>query len=438
MTVRSHGPWSPGPLIEQTLAAAGLPPLPRLAWLEIDQDALANNLRVIRSMIPAGVEVAAVIKSDGYGHGLVGAARAFVDGGADRLCVSMLDEAVALRRAGIAAPIVILFSIPPSEVAAAAGAGFELVASDAGLVRALLAAWRGRRRGGEAGRTQEPELRLHLEIETGLGRAGVTPEVAPAVATEILATPGCRLVGLWSHLARPEDERFSAEQAARLSAAGEALTAAGIATPPQHLSATGGLFAATAAPLSMVRPGLCLYGELPADLPVAERARAAADALRPAMAIKARPLRIADIEAGTPVGYGGRWTSERRSRIATLPIGYGDGWARAYQPGAQALVRGRRVALVGSVAMDAIAADVTDVPEVSLADEFVLLGAQGSDRITAAELARQRTTIAWEVLAGMANRMPRVYHAGSGWASMRTLEGEILVGRDATILEPAQ
>jgi alanine racemase len=138
------------------------------------------------------------------------------------------------------------------------------------------------------------------------------------------------------------------------------------------------------------------------------------------MTLKARPVRFTTITAGTPVGYGGRWIAERESSIVTLPIGYGDGWARGTSPGSSALVRGRRVPLVGTVAMDAVIADITDVPGVDADDEFVLLGAQGDDRIRAQEVAHRRTTIAWEVVTDMAERLPRVYHAGPDVVALRT------------------
>jgi alanine racemase len=143
------------------------------------------------------------------------------------------------------------------------------------------------------------------------------------------------------------------------------------------------------------------------------------------MSLKARPLRVAALAAGEPAGYGGRWTADRPSVVATLPVGYGDGWSRAYGGRTQALVRGRRVPLVGSVAMDAVLADVTDVPGVTTADEFVLLGEQGGERITAADLAHVRTTISWEVLASASARVARVYHAATGLTGLRTLAGEL-------------
>ncbi len=371
-----------------------------------------------------GTRVAPVLKADAYGHGLEACGRALQRAGAGMLCVATLDEAILARRAGVQVPLLVLFPIPPAAVHEAAEARLELAVTDVDGAAELLAAW-GPVRQGDA------TLRLHLEVETGLQRGGVPEEAATDTARTLAATPGIELAGVWSHLASPGDAAFSADQERRLRRAVAAIEAAGLPRPPVHLSATGGLFAGTGAAHDVVRPGLALYGELPDDLPIGDRARTAAAALRPVMRLVARPLRVAQVDPGTPVGYGGRWTASQPSLIATIPVGYGDGYARSMQPGAEALVRGRRVAVVGSVAMDALAIDVTEVPGVSTADEVVLLGRQGDERITASELARRRTTIAWEVLAGMAYRIPRVYHRASGPTSVRTLAGEFRV-RDGT------
>lgn len=397
--------------------------LGRSAWLEVDQDALRGNLSRVRSMVGPDVRIAAVVKADAYGHGLVPAARNFVAAGADRLCVATLDEALALRRSIDDVPILVLFAIPAQEVEIAARADLDLVASDESVTRATLSAWAHARRPGLV-------LRLHLEVETGLCRGGVMPEAVVRLMRTLLAQPQVEVAGLWSHLARAEDERASMQQDRRLVDVGSAVAEAGMPVPPLHLAGTGGLFAASCAHHAMVRPGLALYGELPDGLDVAPTAMAAASALRPALTLKARPVRVTSVPGGTPVGYGGRWVSGRPSRIATLPLGYGDGFARSSQPGGTALVRGARVPLVGTVAMDAVGADVTDMPDVGVDDEFVLLGAQGGERITATELAQRRTTISWEVLSSMAHRLPRVYHSGSRVISVRTMAGESLVGQE--------
>jgi alanine racemase len=409
------------------LRAAGLPALPRLAWLEVDTQALSDNLRTVTELAGPGVGIAAVVKADGYGHGLEIAARSFAAAGAALLCVATLDEGLRLRQAGIGHPVAVLFAIPPERLAEAVRAELELVVADLAHAEELLRSWEA-----EQGRQGTGELRLHLEIETGLARAGVPSESAGGLARAIAEAPGASLVSIWSHLASSHDRSASAEQVARFETAVRGITEAGLPRPPRHIAASGALFGATAPTYEVVRPGISLYGELTEGFPIAAGALAAARNLRPALALRARPLRIERVAAGTGVGYGGLWRAPRDSIVATLPVGYGDGYARAYGQGsgaegaADVLLRGRRVPLVGSVAMDAVSVDVTGVPDVRADDEFVLLGAQGEDRITAAELARLRTTIPYEVLAGMATRLTRVYHASAGLLGLRTLEGETM------------
>jgi alanine racemase len=407
--------------------AAGLPDLPRLAWLEVDTEALTDNLHTVAELAGPGVGVAAVVKADGYGHGLEIAARTFAAAGAALLCVATLDEGLRLRQAGIGHPVAVLFAIPPEQVGEAVRADLELVAADLAHTQELLLRWEA-----ERSRQGRGELRLHLEIETGLARAGVPPESAGGLARAIAQARGAALVSVWSHLASAHDRSASAEQVARFETAVNGITEVGLPRPPRHIAASGALFGATAPAYEVVRPGISLYGELSEGFPVAEGALAAARGLRPALALKARPVRIERVAAGTGVGYGGLWRAPRDSVVATLPVGYGDGYARAYGQGsgadgaAQVLVRGRRVPLVGSVAMDAVSVDVTEVPDVRAHDEFVLLGSQGEDRITLAELGRLRTTIPYEVLASMATRLARVYHASAGLLGLRTLEGETI------------
>jgi alanine racemase len=200
------------------------------------------------------------------------------------------------------------------------------------------------------------------------------------------------------------------------------LDAGGIEVPRRHLAASAGLLVPGIPAYDVVRPGLMTYGIAPEELDPASLPAAAAR-LRPVMSLKARPVRVADLPAGQGISYGPTFETVRPSRIATLPLGYGDGWPRSMSNRAEALVRGRRVPLVGNVAMDAVMADVTDVPgrPVGLDDEFVMIGSQGDDRITALDLARARTTNSWEVVTTTSRRIPRVYHASAGPVGLRTL-----------------
>ena len=392
-----------------------MPDLPRTAWLELDLDALAANLDLVRRVVGPGVLVQPVVKADAYGHGMIPVARALTDAGADGLCVATFDEAAALRDAGIETRLIVLYPIPPERAVEAARRQIAVAVGDQGLLDELLA------RLGATGQSA-PDLELELEVETGLGRGGLPPELVVDAVSRIAAAAGARLVGLWSHLQASETADRTARQVERFEAAAADLVAAGLPIPRRHLAASGGLLLPGIPFYDAVRPGLMIYGlppdEIePADLPPA------AEELRSVMSLRARPVRVADLPAGHGISYGPTFTTGRPSRIATLPLGYGDGWSRALSNRADALVRGLRVPIVGNVAMDAIMVDVTDVPgaPVGTDDEFVLLGEQGSERISAGELARSRTTNSWEVVTTMSRRLPRVYDAAAGPVGLRTL-----------------
>jgi len=420
---------TPGDGIDDRLRAAGLPPLPRTAWLEVDLDRLAGNLAAIRAALPGAVTVEVVVKADAYGHGAVPVAHAALAAGARGLCVATLDEALELRRAGVSAPVLVLFQVPSDGAVVAARAGVAIAAGDAGLLGEAIAAYGAARR--RARRTL-PNLGVQLAIETGLGRDGLTIAEAVVAGRLVAASPGVVLRGAWSHLQAPADRAVTDGQVERFAVAVDTLRGAGIEVPHRHLLASGGLLAVERLVggeppvFDGLRVGLAAYGIVPDGLAIGSAATGIHAGLRPVLSLHARPIRVADLPAGTGISYGPSFVTARPSRIATLPLGYADGWVRTLSNRATALVRGRRVPLVGNVAMDAVMADVTDVPgpPVTPADEFVLLGAQGGDEITAGELAQERTTISWEVVAAMSRRLPRVYTARAVAVGIRTLTEE--------------
>jgi alanine racemase len=397
------------------------------AWVEIDLEALVHNAAVLRRAIPPATRLGLLVKANAYGHGLEMAARAAVAGGADQLVVANLDEGLALRGAGLDAPILVVYPVPPDAVGEAVEAGLDLSVSGLGSTRRTLAAWVA-----AAARVPRGSLRLHVEVDTGMGRGGIDPDALPEVVRQIDATPGTTLAGIWSHLADGRDAVVSGRQAARfdgavagLAAVGRAAVgraaagraAAGRAIPARHLAATEGLFAATVPAYELVRVGLGYYGELGLDVEPSPALASNAAELRRAMTVKARPVRLEVLPAGASVGYGREWTAGRRSLIATLPVGYADGWSRSSWPGTSALVRGRRVPLVGRVSMDSVCADLTDLTdggEVGPDEEVVLLGGQGEERITPNELARLRGSIPNEVFCSFGPRLPRVYLGADG------------------------
>jgi alanine racemase len=382
--------------IEDRLAAAGLPALPRKVWLEIDEDALRNNVAVFRELIGPHVEFMGVVKADAYGHGLVPVARVLERAGVTTLCVISIDEALALRNAGIGTEILLLYPIPAARLADAIENHIRISIAD--------------------GEPLASGAQAEAAIETGLSRVGLLPDELPG------ALNGTHPTAIWSHLATPEDPAVTADQVSEFERAVDLTRDRGL---KRHIAATGGVLMGDAPLYEGVRIGIGMYGIVPPELHVPAHIKPFAERLRPVMSLKAKPIRVQAFPAGTKVGYGGTWVAARESVIATLPVGYGDGFARAYQPGGQVLVRGNRVPLVGTVAMDAIMVDVTPVDDVTLDDEFVLMGTQGGDFIDANELARLRNTNPWEVVTTMSFRVPRVYHAGSVLMGLRTLDGDV-------------
>ena len=389
-------------------AAARLRTVPHPAWMEIDLDALVHNAAVIRQAIPGYAALGTLVKANAYGHGIEMAARAAVLGGADQLIVANLDEALAVRGAGLVAPLLVAYPIPSDGVADAVAAQLELTVSGVESARRALEGWAAARASG-----LDSRLDLHIEVDTGMGRGGVAPQDLVEVVQMIDAQPAVNLVGIWSHLANGRDPVLSRQQTHSFESAVAQVAATGRTIPRRHLVATEAIFAQTAPAYEMVRVGLGFYGSLGIDFePASELADLAAE-LRPAMTVKARPVRLEWMAAGSAVGYGQEWIAERRSLIATLPIGYADGWVRAYWPGASALVRGTRVPLVGRVSMDSVCADVTEVGDVTPDDEFVLLGGQGNERITPNDLARLRSSIPNEVFCSFGGRLARVYRGAA-------------------------
>jgi alanine racemase len=375
----------------------------RGAWLDIDLAAISHNIGLIRSVV-GDAAVAQVVKAEAYGHGMVPVSRA-IEPVVDAFCVATLDEAIELRP-NVRKPIIMLYPVPHAAVPDALELDIELPVMSAADFEAIQSATS----------TEHLPVRIHLGVETGMGRGGLQPENVVAVAAAAHADPRFELAGLWSHLHSPEDPPTSDGQLLRFDIAATALREARIPVPPRHAAASGGIFTGDEPALDFVRPGVASYGVLDDGLPLAPDAVDAAQQLRPAMSLKARPIAFSRVPEGGTVGYGGTWTAQRPSRIAVLPVGYGDGYLRSSQPGAEVLVRGRRLPLVGRVSMDAVTVDVTDLPGLDYAEEFVLLGSQGDETITAGELARRRNTIAWEVLTSMARRLARVYHPSAGTA----------------------
>ncbi len=384
----------------------------RPAWADIDLDAVRHNASIlVRLSEPAAL--CAVVKADGYGHGAVPVARAALEGGARWLAVALVEEGVALREAGIEAPILLL-SEPPAEamVEAVARRLVPTIYSNGGL-ELLSAAADGDRR----------PVEVHLKVDTGMHRVGADPVEVPDLVAAIAAHPRLAFGALWTHLAvaegtSPDDRQFTAAQLDRFDAVVATLAGAGHRPPMTHVANSAGAIGVPAARHDLVRCGIAVYGVAPTAGLAAEIEEATGGGrLRPVLSLRARVTSTRDLEAGERPSYGRRRPLEQRSTVATVPIGYADGVPRRlFDQGGEVLIGGLRRPLAGAVTMDQVVVDCGPVGSapVAVGDEVVLLGRQGTEEITADEWACLLSTISYEVLCDIGARVPRLTAGGVG------------------------
>jgi alanine racemase len=368
---------------------------------EINLEALRHNLRVIQRHA-GSARVWAVLKADGYGHGAPAVARTLErDRRVDGFCVALLEEGVELREAGIVAPILVMgghYGNAHEEVIAR---GLVPVVHDAGQIASFARLVR-------AGVASGP-IDVHLKVDTGMARLGVTMKELPALAGKLADYPEVRIRGLMTHLACAEgvDERDTAEQVARFEEATALLARHGIQVDARHAANSAALLRGLAR-FDAVRPGISLFGVSPrvGEEPLARD-------LKPVMRVRTEIVAVRAVEAKAQVGYGATWRAPGPARIATVAMGYADGLSRQLGNRGHVLVRGKRAPIVGAVSMDMAMIDVTALDGAAEGDEVVVLGAQegplGRDAIGADEIASHAGTIPWEVLTSISRRVPRFY-----------------------------
>ncbi|NNC88107.1 MAG: alanine racemase [Akkermansiaceae bacterium] len=359
---------------------------PPRAWAEIDLGALRHNLRVAREA--SGTPCMAVVKANAYGHGLVEVARTLEAEGVAFLGVANAGEARVLAQAGAKTPIYLLGPSLPEEQE-------EIVAR--GWVPCL-SSLEEARRFDDLARAERTTLRVHLSVDTGMGRGGFLPNDAPTALDAIRTLPNLDVTGLGSHLpSADEDADFTRRQFELFDDLAGML---GASRPFQHihLANSAGLLGFRSRTANLARPGLMLYGSSP--LPAHQ------DRLQAVMTLKSRVSLIRELPPGHGVSYGRTFITERPTRVATIGIGYGDGYPRHLSgSGVEVLIRGARCPLLGRVTMDQIMADVTDLPDCKVDDEVELFGA----RIPVAEIAGKAGTIPWEIFTRVTERVARVY-----------------------------
>jgi alanine racemase len=368
----------------------------RPTWAEISLPHLVHNYQTIKRYLRGQAQLMAVVKANAYGHGAAQCARA-LEHEADWFGVALVEEGVALREAGITRPILCLGGFWR-------GQAETILAHD--LTPVVFRYEQAEELNAQA-RAAHRVINYHLKVDTGMGRLGVPFAELVEFLSSLQPFTNLKLDGLMTHLAEAEatDTEFTTRQIHRFQNSWRVVQTLGFAPTWKHLANSAGIHAHQAAWGNLARVGASLYG-LTRDVlaPVPE-----AFAVKPVMSLHSRIVHLKTVAAGTPLGYGRTFTTAHESRIATLPIGYADGLRRAHSNCGRVIVRGQFAPIVGRVSMDLTMIDVTNVPQVEVGDEVILLGERDGLRLTAEELAAQIGTISYEVVCGISARVPRVY-----------------------------
>lgn len=361
--------------------------------VEIDLEAVASNVQLIKASVGADMGIMAIVKANAYGHGAVNVARAALSNGAGWLAVANLAEALQLRGAGIAAPILVLSYAPVDAVALALQHDITLTLFDQQQAArfAVVAA-------GAGGR-----LKTHIKVDSGMGRLGILPDDAAAMAALLRSSEAILAEGIYTHFSvADEDPRFTAQQVATFEYAVATMCEAGCLFRYVHAANSAATVKPVSGNFNLLRPGLLLYGLKPCE------SETSIAGLQPVMSWKTIVAQVKTLPAGSPVGYGNTYRTCSEERIAVLPVGYADGLRRSPRPWREVLVHGRRAPLVGRVSMEKTTINVSHIPGVLAGDEVVLLGKQGDDEISADEAAAWIGTINYELLTSILPRVPRL------------------------------
>ncbi|MGQ9850313.1 MAG: alanine racemase [Aggregatilineaceae bacterium] len=373
--------------------------MPPLTYIEVDLNAVAHNAQAIKAHIGPHVHLIAVVKANAYGHGMVEVARTALQHGASWLAVGRVDEGIALRDAGITAPILVMGYTLPGDIEDAVVRALTLTVADLASVEAVSTLAR------RLGRI----IPVHIKVDTGMGRFGVLPdEVLPFVA-RVSALSGVRIEGLFTHFAVADlaDKEYTWHQFRVFQRVRVELEAAQYQIPVYHVANSAAMLDLPEMHLDAVRVGIALYG-LPPSGEVATTVP-----LRPALSLKSHVARVRTLPAGSSISYGRTYITQRDTPVALVPVGYGDGYHRVLSNRGMVLINGRRAPIVGRICMDQFVVDISQVGPVELNSEVVLIGRQGDECITAQEVATWAETINYEIVTGLSPRVPRLY-VGAG------------------------
>ena len=370
----------------------------RPTWAEIDLDAVRDNFSRIRALIDDSVEIMAVVKANAYGHGLREVSKALVEEGACYLGVATVDEALYLREDGLDAPILVLGAVLGEEAKAAAENDITLTLCDHELLRIL---------SGIAKKTAS-RPKVHVKVDTGMGRIGVWHEEAASFIKEVHGSRDVDLEGAYTHFSSAaRDKMVTHLQIDDFEKVLADVKKSGIDLKYRHAANSIAVVDWKRSHMNLVRPGILLYGVYPKE---SFRRTLKLD---PVMNLKTRIVYLKETPPGRSISYGRTYITQKKTKIATIPIGYADGYGRILSNKAEALVRGQYVRIVGMVTMDQTLLDVGQVKDVAVGDEVVLIGRQGSAEILIEKIAKLAGTIPYEILSAITDRVPRIYKGRS-------------------------
>jgi len=368
----------------------------RPTWAEIDLTAIEDNVRNIKKLLLPDTLLMAVVKANAYGHGMVQVARTALGAGADYLGVATLDEAVALRENNIQAPVLVLGYVPVEFFAEALEKNIDLTIYNLESAQALSA----------IARKQQQTAAVHLKVDSGMGRIGFQPgEESLAIVEEIYNLPSLNVKGIFTHFAVADerDKSYTEQQFRIFTGFINRLEDKGVHIPIKHCANSAAIIDLPHTHLDMVRAGIICYGLYPS-----EHVNKARLPLTPALQLKSRISHIKTLPAGSSISYGRTYTCQQERVIATVPIGYADGYSRLLSNRAYAIIKGKKAPQVGTICMDQCMFDVSDIEDVKVGDEVILLG-QGQPGISAEDIGKWMGTINYEVVCMIGPRIPRFY-----------------------------
>ncbi len=367
----------------------------RPVWAEIDLTAIEHNCKLIKGLLKSSTELMAIIKADAYGHGAAPVARRALSSGAAWLGVSSLEEALEIRQGGIDAPILILgyTSLEDAPVTVAHRVTQTVFNLKQGIIL------------NEAAKELNNKAQIHIKIDTGMSRLGFAPDKASIqIIKELSGLSHLVIQGIYTHLADAgnPDKTSALKQLHLFQDFIRNLEAEGISIPLKHTANSAAILNLPESHLDLVRAGIIIYGLYPYREEKEKRVN-----FKPALSLKTKIVHLKEVEPGTAISYGGTYVVNCPSKIATLPLGYADGINRLLSNQGEALIRGKRVKIVGKICMDQLMVDVTEVEAVASGDEAVLIGKQGEEEITSDEIAERLNTINYEIVCAISSRVIR-------------------------------